>query len=313
MASLHKSANKISASQKQKRKASEGADEEDWEDDSVAALPAASSTSTGGKVVKRRKDKVLMLSSRGVTQRMRHLMGDLEVLLPHVKKDAKLDSKNSLHLVNELADLHSCNNALYFEARRHEDLYMWASKTPNGPSIKFHVLNIHTMDELKMTGNCLKGSRGIVSFDGGWDSSEESKLMREVLTHIFSVPKSSRKTKPFIDHVLTFSLLDNKIWFRNYQIVEKDPMVPNGPPQTSLVEIGPRFVLTPIRIFEGSFSGATVYENAEFVTPAAIRAASNRELGTKYKDRKDAQRDAEGRREVRRLDEDQLGVTKVFA
>lgn len=45
------------------------------------------------------------------------------------------------------------------------------------------------------------------------------------------------------------------------QIVEKDPLVPNGPPQTSLVEIGPRFVMTPIRIFEGSFSGATVYEN----------------------------------------------------
>lgn len=38
-------------------------------------------------------------------------------------------------------------------------------------------------------------------------------------------------------------------------------MQPNGPPQTSLIEIGPRFVLTPIRIFEGAFSGATVYSN----------------------------------------------------
>ena len=48
------------------------------------------------------------------------------------------------------------------------------------------------------------------------------------------------------------------MWF---QIVEKDPIQPNGPPQTSLVEIGPRFVLTPIRIFEGAFSGTTVYSN----------------------------------------------------
>jgi len=79
---------------------------------------------------------------------------------------------------------------------------------------------------------------------------------------MFSVPKTSRRTKPFVDHVLTFSLLDNKIWFRTFQIVEKDPMVPNGPPQTSLVEVGPRFVMNPIRVFEGSFSGATVYENA---------------------------------------------------
>lgn len=37
-------------------------------------------------VEKKRKDKVLMLSSRGITGRMRHLMLDLESLLPHVKK-----------------------------------------------------------------------------------------------------------------------------------------------------------------------------------------------------------------------------------
>lgn len=38
--------------------------------------------------LKKRKNKqrVLLLSSRGITHRMRHLMNDLEVLLPHVKK-----------------------------------------------------------------------------------------------------------------------------------------------------------------------------------------------------------------------------------
>lgn len=157
---------------------------------------------------------------------------------------------------------------------------MWIARTPNGPSVKCHVQNIHTMDELKMTGNCLKGSRGIVCFDGGWDQDEHWRLLKEMITHVstpasaqyrlilttilqqtFSVPKTSRKLKPFIDHILTFSLLDNKIWFRNFQIVEKDPLKPSGPPQTSLVEIGPRFVLTPIRIFEGSFGGPTVFEN----------------------------------------------------
>jgi hypothetical protein len=29
----------------------------------------------------------------------------------------------------------------------------------------------------------------------------------------------------------------------------------------TLIEIGPRFVLTPIRIFEGAFGGATVFSN----------------------------------------------------
>lgn len=37
---------------------------------------------------KRNKQRVLMLSSRGITHRMRHLMNDMETLLPHVKKGA---------------------------------------------------------------------------------------------------------------------------------------------------------------------------------------------------------------------------------
>lgn len=98
--------------------------------------------------------------------------------------DSKLDSKNHLHLLPELADLHSCNNTLYFEARRHEDLYLWAAKTPNGPSIKLHVQNVHTMDELKMTGNCLKGSRGILSFDVAFEETEWGRLTKELFTHV---------------------------------------------------------------------------------------------------------------------------------
>jgi ribosome biogenesis protein BRX1 len=141
-------------------------------------------------------------------------------------------------LLPELADLHSCNNTLYFEARRHEDLYLWAAKTPNGPSVKLHVQNVHTMDELKMTGNCLKGSRGILSFDAAFEETEWGRLTKELFTHvsapsrsdsraqvliivvkqIFGVPPQARRAKPFIDHVLTFSILDSKIWFRNFQV-----------------------------------------------------------------------------------------------
>ncbi|KAI0072795.1 Brix-domain-containing protein [Panus rudis PR-1116 ss-1] len=259
------------------------------------------------------KQRVLLLSSRGVTHRMRHLMNDLEALLPHVKKDSKLDSKNHLNLLPELADLNNCNNCLYFEARRHEDLYMWAAKTPNGPSIKMHVQNIHTMDELKMTGNCLKGSRGILCFDKNFDNSEWGRLTKEVFTHIFGVPPNARKAKPFIDHILSFSILDGKIWFRNYQIVEKDPLQPNGPPQMSLVEIGPRFVLTPIRIFEGAFGGATVYSNPEFISPTQVRSALKREKGAKYGQRKHAEEERHIREARRKLEEDELAVPKVFA
>ncbi|KAH9050600.1 ribosome biogenesis protein BRX1 [Lactarius hengduanensis] len=285
---------------------------------------------------KKNKQRVLLLSSRGITHRMRHLMNDLETLLPHVKKDSKLDSKNHLHLLPELADLHSCNNTLYFEARRHEDLYLWAAKTPNGPSIKLHVQNVHTMDELKMTGNCLKGSRGLLSFDAAFEETEWGRLTKELFTHIFGVPPQARRAKPFIDHILTFSILDSKIWFRNFQvrhdlifalneltlepwtlivgqIVEKDPLQPNGPPEMSLIEIGPRFVLTPIRIFEGAFGGATVFANPEFVSPAQVRSIRRKARGDRYKERKLAQQERSSRQIERKREEDPLAVAKVFA
>ncbi|KAK0451119.1 ribosome biogenesis protein BRX1 [Armillaria borealis] len=286
MASILK-AQKANASKRDaKSKGKRKADEMDVDQDIESSAPKP----------KKNKQRVLLLSSRGITHRMRHLMTDIEALLPHVKK-------SQLHLLPELADLNNCNNTLYFEARRHEDLYLWATKTPNGPSIKMHVQNVHTMDELKMTGNCLKGSRGLLSFDKAFDDTEWGKLTKELFTHIFGVPSTARRAKPFVDHILTFSILDSKIWFRNFQIMEKDPLQPNGPPQTTLVEIGPRIC---------AFGGATVYSNPEFISPAAIRSSIRQEQSKKYNIRKDAEQETSRRKEHRKRDEDELAVSKVF-
>jgi ribosome biogenesis protein BRX1 len=53
----------------------------------------------------------------------------------------------------------------------------------------------------------------------------------------------------------------------------------------SLVEIGPRFCLTPIRIFEGSFGGPTVFENPEFVHPNFVRSSLRKDKLQKYSNR----------------------------
>lgn len=39
------------------------------------------------------KQRTLVLSSRGITHRDRHLLADLRDLLPHAKKDVKFDAK----------------------------------------------------------------------------------------------------------------------------------------------------------------------------------------------------------------------------
>lgn len=238
------------------------------------------------------KQRTLLISSRGVTYRHRHLIQDLNSLLPHSRKEPKLDTKKDLGQLNEIAELYNCNNIIFFEARKHQDLYLWLSKPPNGPTIKFYLQNLHTMDELNFTGNCLKGSRPILSFDGRFDTQPHYRLIKELFIHNFGVPPQARKMKPFIDHVMSFSIVDDKIWVRTYEIshearntVEYEEKEED---ETSLVEIGPRFVMTPILILEGSFGGPKIYENKQYVSPNVVRAQMKQQAANAARTRAEA-------------------------
>ncbi len=135
------------------------------------------------------------------------------------------------------------------------------------------------MSELNFSGNCLRGSRPILSFDAAFDDDDgrrpHLRLVRELLLHVFGVPQGARRSKPFVDRVMGFSVADGRIWVRNYQINESetatatatdrskdgDEAAPGGNNgggldnkgragggkelDIGLVEIGPRFVLTP--------------------------------------------------------------------
>jgi ribosome biogenesis protein BRX1 len=142
------------------------------------------------------------------------------------------------------------------------------------------------MDELKMTGNCLKGSRPILSFDSVFDSDPHWKLYKEMFVQIFGSPKGHPKTKPFIDHIFSFTVADGRIWFRNYQIVyDADPTASAKEAKNSdpvLVEIGPRMVLWPVKILSGSFSGESLYENPEYKTPPIVRKLSSSKPASDY-------------------------------
>lgn len=59
----------------------------------------------------------------------------------------------------------------------------------------------------------------------------------------------------------------------------------------SLVEIGPRFVMTIVRIFEGSFGGRVLYNNEKYVSPNTVRSNQRYESGNRYTDRVKAAQD----------------------
>jgi ribosome biogenesis protein BRX1 len=169
-------------------------------------------------------------------------------------------------------------------------------------------------------GNCLKGGRGIVVFDRSFDDkgpdmgkgkngTEYRGLIREMLRNVFCVPKRGvRGMKPFVDRIIGIFGVDGKIWIRVYEIREsqgakgkkaagdeeagkKVVKSKDGLPDVSLVEVGPRLVLTPIVILEGSFGGPVIYENKEYVSPNQVRREVRQQRANRNAQRQDMQTD----------------------
>lgn len=94
---------------------------------------------------------------------------------------------------------------------------MYLGKCPLGPSAKFLVVNIHTMDELKLTGNCMQGSRPLLNFDATFDSKAHWQVLKSLLADAFGTPKGHPKSKPFLDRVMSFFVVKNNIC-KNFSI-----------------------------------------------------------------------------------------------
>ncbi len=296
---------------KRKRAIDEGREVEEDEPIGDEALRQALASRTKSSAKYINKQRVLLLCSRGITVRQRHLLEDLKKLMPHHKTDSKLDTKGDIQAVNEVAELQNCNQVLYLESRKHQDLYMHIARAPHGPSIKFHVVNVHTMDELKLTGNCLLGSRPILNFDTKFDNAIHWQVIKSILRDAFGTPNFHPKSKPFVDRVMSFFVVKNNIWVRNYQIVDKGEEKKKEEKPT-LVEIGPRFVLVPIRIFSGSLGGATLYENKAYVSPNEERSAMRSSKGDRFKERTAAKLDRSNRSRQNVLEKDALDNRHVF-
>lgn len=293
------------------------------EDDDDNSSTETSSHSRRSGQPRHPRHRLLLIPSRGITFRHRHLLLDLAALLPHSKKDVKLDAKNDLSLLNELAELSNASHVAFLESRKHEDLYLWLSDiASNGPSVKFLLSNLHTSAEVSLRGNCLRNTRAILSFDSAFqdESHPELMVMRAVLAGVFGAPEGHRKTAPYYDHVFSFAWLDGRVWFRNYQIVQGKqassssssgnqsvtPAVASavGMDEMTLVEVGPRFCLQPIKIMEKSFAGRVLYQNEQYVSPNAIRAAEKKQFGSKYLKRQEQKTHAMDR--MIEMAEDQL-------
>ena len=229
------------------------------------------------------KQRVLVFSSKGSSPRYRYLMEDFKAMMPHSKSEPKFDKNLDMKEIKDICEMRSCNNAVYFEHHKSKYCYLYFAGMPAGPTIKFQVYNVHTLAELKLSGNALKGSRPLLHFDTVFqdESRPELVLMKNMFQRVFGVPRNHPKSKPFHDHIMGFYWIDNKVWVRHYQISPVSVDYLDNPEYQALTEIGPRFVLEPVLILNGSFSGNVIFKNTAFQTPAQLmrnmRAAAGEE------------------------------------
>jgi ribosome biogenesis protein BRX1 len=71
------------------------------------------------------RERVLLLCSRGSVARTRHLVNDLQRLMPHVRMESKYGKNgNMADDLNEMCELSNCTKCIYFESRKGRDVYM---------------------------------------------------------------------------------------------------------------------------------------------------------------------------------------------
>ena len=203
------------------------------------------------------------MATRGIKTRHRHLMRDLLRVLPHGKRGSKIatNGEQGLGELLQLCEESDCSEALLLDARDPAGrLYLWAATCPEGPSVLFRVVNVHTVAELKLEARRAHRARNVLIFDRAFGCSSERRVVRALLTRIFSVDPSVEPGRAL--HAITFLWLDGRVWLRVYRIQYADDGT-----VLDVAEIGPRLVLEPVRIIASAFGGAVLHSHVPSKMP----------------------------------------------
>ena len=103
------------------KESSEGSDQGDNDDvidldpeNDLRAFKDADPTSKDWK----NRQRTLVICSRGIAGRMRHLVKDLTDMIPNTKMESKINRKDVGDVVDEMCFEKSCNNCMFFEQRK---------------------------------------------------------------------------------------------------------------------------------------------------------------------------------------------------
>ena len=113
-------------------------------------------------------------------------MKDFQLLLPHSITEPKMDPKTNITIITDMCKLRGCTGSIFFECHRHGELFVYMGLTPDGPTAKFQVYNIHSMEEVELTGNHMLNSRPIILFSNEFDTLPFLSVIKEIFIQVFT-------------------------------------------------------------------------------------------------------------------------------
>lgn len=238
--------------------------------------------------------KPLLLHNRGMIRQEAQVFDNFQACIPHAKSENSMTKKHYTEL-GEIAEDRRCDTIGMIETchkRRIPEGYLWIAACPHGPSFNFYINDAQSIENLRLIGNAMKGSRPILQFDPKFDDGGVFELAKMSLQRLFSVPFQDKHSKPYVDRTMMFTIENGLIYIRHYQIQWGD-----GENDTDLAEIGPRVVLEPNFVLAGVFSGRKIWKNANFTGPYQEMVKEKRETAQ----RKNAMRDRQARKEEKKL------------
>lgn len=209
-------------------------------------------------------DTLIVLVQRGITPRQRHVVRDLGTLFANAHFGEKLARRVTAEALQDACFLkESGMRALFLPARFEDEMWLWLVRLPHGPSVRFQVINLHTIAELNFQHH-VKAVRHpcLLSFDANFDGEPHLRLIREMLRGAFSPGEAAVKSRQArtaaaaggFNTAISFCIADGRVWMRAYDVVAGEL---DG--RDELRERGPRLVLSPQRILASVLDGAPLW------------------------------------------------------
>lgn len=197
---------------------------------------------------------------KGATPRQRHLVRDFARVLPNAQLGAKIDARATLDSVQDAC--YARDNgmaAVFLRAPFEDEMTLWLARVPDGPSARFHVVNLHTVAELNFQYTVRRVRQPcLLSFDGSFEGAPHLRLIKELLRGLFAGPGGQPGAGGRFSSVISFCHVDEQIWVRAYDLhAEGEGAGDDG--ELSLRERGPRLVLIPQSVITSVVRGATIW------------------------------------------------------